>query len=85
MVGIVEAFMRVISWTVVIGAIAAILYGGVRPLFQDLRLPEINASQAAGTMARPAASSENSCTAAQAAAKAGEQPETCDEPAPAQP
>lgn len=78
--------MRIISWTVVIGSITAILYGGVRPLLQDLRLPEINASQVSGTAVRPVERGANTCANTVPpdgqAGKAGEQPATCDDPTP---
>lgn len=78
--------MRMISWTVVIGSVSAILYGGIRPLVQDMRLPEVTAAQAVGTMAAKPALTSKGCKPA--VVKAGEQHDAdskaasgnCDEP-----
>lgn len=78
--------MRVISWTVVVGSVSAILYGGVRPLIQDLNLPEVNATQAAGTVARPSISAADPCIeldsdqAARDQNKQHAQDKSCNEP-----
>ena len=78
--------MRMVSWTVVIGSVSAILYGGVRPLVQDLRLPEVNAMQAVGTMAAKPADRSKSCDSATDKATEQRDPDStaapggCDEP-----
>lgn len=53
--------MRLISWTVVISSISAILYGGVRPLVKDFNLPQVNAEQAAGTLAKVPTKAPEEC------------------------
>ena len=41
--------MRSLSWAVVAGSVAALLYTGAYPLLKDMRLPRVDESTVSGT------------------------------------
>lgn len=49
----VEHILRVISWTVVLGAVLALAYAGFKPVFNDLGFPPVDESQVLGSMLDP--------------------------------
>lgn len=53
-----EHLLRVISWTVVLGAVLALAYAGFKPVFKDLGFPPVDESQVRGSMIGPDENSE---------------------------
>lgn len=45
--------MRVISWTVVFGAVSALVYTGLKPVLRNLDFPVLEATQVGGTIVAP--------------------------------
>jgi len=54
----VEHLLRVISWTVVLGAVFALAYAGFKPVFQELGFPPVDENQVRGSMVNPEARAE---------------------------
>jgi len=46
--------MRLASWTVVFGAVAALVYSHFKPFFQNLEWPDVDPDQSRGALVAPA-------------------------------
>ncbi len=71
--------MRVVSWTVVFGAVSALVYTGFKPFWQDLELPEIGADQVRGTVVAPGREKDRPALA-QDDERHAQKPTVCREP-----
>ena len=48
-----EQMMRVVSWTVVLGAVSALIYSGLKPLAKEFGFPPVDPAKASGAMLAP--------------------------------
>ena len=44
--------MRIVSWTVILGAAVALWFGGIRPLLPQGLLPDVDPARVSGTAVR---------------------------------
>ncbi|MEJ2534765.1 MAG: hypothetical protein P8008_04700 [Gammaproteobacteria bacterium] len=47
-----EQLIRIVSWTVILGAAVALWFGGIRPLLPEGLLPDVDPSRVSGTAVR---------------------------------
>jgi hypothetical protein len=47
-----EQMMRIVSWSVILGAAVALWFGGIRPMLPEGLLPEVDPTGVSGTVAR---------------------------------
>ncbi|MEJ2535340.1 MAG: hypothetical protein P8008_07760 [Gammaproteobacteria bacterium] len=47
-----EHLIRIVSWTVILGAAVALWFGGIRPLLPETLLPEVDPTRVSGTAVR---------------------------------
>ncbi len=59
-----EHILRVISWTVVLGAVFALAYAGFKPVFQEMGFPPVDENQVRGSMVSPEGQDELDTTEA---------------------
>lgn len=59
-----DHLLRVISWTVVLGAVFALAYAGFKPVFQEMGFPPVDESQVRGSMVSPEAQDDLDTTKA---------------------
>jgi len=50
----VEQLLRFISWAVVLGAVFALAYAGLKPVLQEYGFPPVDESQVGGAILAPA-------------------------------
>lgn len=77
-----EHILRVISWTVVLGAVLALAYAGFKPVFKDLGFPPVDENQVRGSMISPDEQGEidSSSAVAQNACESSIDEQDCTEP-----
>lgn len=49
----VEHILRVISWTVVLGAVLVLAYAGFKPVLEEMGYPPVDENQVRGSMLSP--------------------------------
>lgn len=80
----VEHILRVISWTVVLGAVLALAYAGFKPVFEDLGFPPVDENQVRGSMLSPdeQGDMDSSTAVAQMSCESSIDEQECSDPKP---